>query len=111
LSSNVSHNRHIIRDMQEELFSKRGEGWFRVVSGSMRPLIEVGDRIFVKRTVPAEIKPRDVILFKSEGAFVTHRVLKISEVDGKQMIVQKGDAGGIPATIPGDAVIGRVAAN
>ena len=47
----------------------------------------------------AGVRPGDVILFKSEGAFVTHRVLKISEVDGKQVIIQRGDAGGIPATI------------
>jgi hypothetical protein len=74
----------------------------------MRPLIEVGDRILVKKARAKEIRPGDVILFKRDGAFVTHRLLKISEVDGKQMILQKGDAGGIPDTIPGDSVIGRV---
>ncbi len=53
-------NTPLIREMQAEIFQKQGEGWFRIVSGSMRPLIDVGDRIFAKRVSAVEIKPRDI---------------------------------------------------
>ena len=42
----IKENTPLIKEMQTELFQKQGEGWFRVVSGSMRPLIDVDDRIF-----------------------------------------------------------------
>ena len=39
----------LISEMQEELFLKQGQGWFRIVSGSMQPLIDVHDRVLAKR--------------------------------------------------------------
>jgi len=75
-------NTRIIREMQAELFHKQGQGWFRVVSGSMRPLIDVDDRIFAKLVSAAEIQPRDIVLFNTPEALVTHRVVKIIRQNG-----------------------------
>lgn len=74
----------------------------------MRPLLNVGDRIFAEHVTIDRIAPRDIILFKSEGAFVTHRVMKVIKQNGKTMLLQKGDAGGVPTLIPGASVIGIV---
>jgi signal peptidase I len=107
----ISPRHHIIHEMQEELFATMGEGWFRIVTGSMRPLLNPGDRIHVKRAGAVEIRARDVILFKGENnVFITHRVLKVSEKNGKQMILQRGDAGGIPSPVPSEWIIGKVIA-
>ncbi len=99
---------HIISEMQEELFLKQGEGWFRVVSSSMSPLISVQDRILVKKVESHNIKPRDIILFKNSTVFVTHRVLKSIRENGKVMILQRGDAGGSAGLIDSESVLGKV---
>jgi hypothetical protein len=74
----------------------------------MRPLINIGDRIHVKRAGAAEVRPKVVILFKSNDTFVTHRILKILHVNGKQVILQRGDAGGVQSTVSSEWVIGKV---
>jgi len=102
----IKENPCLIREMQEELFRKNGHGWYRVVSGSMRPLIDVDDRIFTKGVSAAEIKPADIILFKTAEALVTHRVLKIARQNGRTGILQKGDAGAYSSTIPFGSDIG-----
>ena len=38
----------LISDLQRQLFENEGKGWFRIISGSMRPLIEVHDRILAE---------------------------------------------------------------
>ena len=98
----------LILEMQEELFLKQGQGWFRIASGSMRPLIDVDDRIFAQAVQGAEIKPRDIILFSTTEALITHRVMKIVTQNGKTRILQKGDASAFASTIASESVIGRV---
>jgi signal peptidase I len=106
----IKENTPLIKEMQTELFQKQGEGWFRVVSGSMRPLIDVDDRIFARLVPMAEIKPRDIILFKTPEALVTHRVIKIARQNGRSRILQKGDASAFASTIPIESVMGKVTA-
>jgi len=98
----------LIEEMQAELFLKRGEGWFRVLSGSMSPIIETGDRILAKKV--DEINLRDIVVFRSGSIFITHRIIKIIRKDGKDMLLQRGDAGGIAALIPPESVMGKVIA-
>jgi signal peptidase I len=100
----------LIREMQEELFKKQGEGWFRIISGSMRPLIDVHDRILARWVSPVEVQPADIILFKNRNVFITHRVITIYKQDGKIMILQKGDASAIASTILPESILGKVVA-
>jgi len=58
----------------------------------MHPLIEINDRVFVKKTSASEIKRGDIILFRDDEVCVTHRVIQSSEQNGKIMLLQKGDA-------------------
>jgi signal peptidase I len=108
--SMITENTRLIREMQEELFRKQGQGWFRIVSGSMRPLIDVGDRVLCKPVSAAQIKPRDIILFNSAEALVTHRVIKIARQNGRGRMSQKGDASAFAGTITFESVMGRVTA-
>ena len=58
---------------------------FEVASWSMVPTINVGDIVVVKLT--KDIKKDDIITYKENNYFITHRVIKI---DGDK-IVAKGD--------------------
>lgn len=94
--------------MQDDLFKRNGKGWFRIVSASMSPLIEINDRVFVKRVLPSEIKTGDIILFRSDDVFVTHRVIKLSRQNGRAMFLQKGDASNHAAWVPLDDIVGKI---
>ena len=96
--------------MQDEFFQMKGNGWFRIVSGIMSPLIEINDRVFVKKVNPFEVRPKDIILFKDDDVLVTHRVVNFSRNDGKTMILQKGDASNHASLISTETVMGKVKA-
>jgi signal peptidase I len=98
----------LMSEMQDELFKRDGKGWFRIVSGSMSPLIEINDRVFVKRVLPSEIKTGDIILFRSDEVFVTHRAVELSKQTGGTMVLQKGDASNHASWVPLNDIVGKV---
>ena len=57
----IQNREQLIREMQEELFKKQGQGCFRIMSGSMRPLIDIDDRVLARPVDPEEVKPGDII--------------------------------------------------
>ncbi|MFV1977118.1 MAG: hypothetical protein ACC651_15355 [Candidatus Scalindua sp.] len=99
---------HIIKELQDELFHTEGKGRFRIISGSMHPLIDINDKALVKKLLPPEIKLRDIILFEIDDVFVTHRVIKILQQKGKTLILQKGDASNHATMIDPEAIMGKV---
>lgn len=62
-----------------------GYSYFTVISGSMKPTINVGDEVIVKIT--KDIKENDIITFTEDDIFVTHRVKEITD----EGIVTQGD--------------------
>ena len=63
-----------------------GYYFFTVLTGSMEDTLHVGDNIIVKKS--NEYKVGDIITYKLEKSYITHRITKI---DG-DMITTKGDA-------------------
>lgn len=59
---------------------------FQVITGSMADTIKVQDIVIVKLT--DDVKENDIITYKSDKNFVTHRVVKIED----NQIITKGDA-------------------
>lgn len=64
---------------------------FVIVSGSMEPTIMKGDAIFVKEVAEQEIKNNDIISFTQGKTNVTHRIVEITEENGKKIYTTKGD--------------------
>lgn len=65
---------------------------FNVISGSMSPVYNVGDLIYVKSVSPSEVKVGDPITFvlNEDLVVATHRVVRIDEAE--QSFYTKGDA-------------------
>ena len=63
-----------------------GYTFFEVATGSMTNTINIGDIVVVK--VNETFKENDIIVYKEENSFITHRVIKI---DGQDLIT-RGDA-------------------
>ena len=82
-----------------------------IISGSMRPHIEIGDIVIVQRVDLDEVQAGDVIQFREAGVRVNHRVLEIQEDDrGLPLFITKGDNNPNPDTEPvkAEQFLGRV---
>lgn len=63
---------------------------FIVLSGSMEPVFNIGDLVFVKKD--NDIKEKDIIAFRIDNGIITHRVIEIINKDGEKLYKTKGDA-------------------
>lgn len=85
-----------------------------VISGSMRPTLEVGDVVIVVKAPTDTVRPGDIIQFReAEGVTTVHRVVEVQEVEGNTVFVTKGDANSAPDPEPVLAanVVGKVIFN
>lgn len=80
------------------------------MSGSAADHIEVGDLILIGSADPETLQIGDIITFKEDAAFVTHRIVDIqTDADGKRSFITKGDANNIEDEQPVTAkqLVGR----
>ena len=66
------------------------------MSGSMRPIMDVGDVAILMKTSVDEIRPGDVIQYRSSNGMVIHRVIAMKD----DYFITKGDACGSPDPDP-----------
>lgn len=65
---------------------------FNIVSGSMKPTININDLIVIKKCKESEIENEDIITYKkADGTVVTHRVIRKNKENGEIVYVTKGD--------------------
>ena len=85
---------------------------YDILTGSMSPTIKPGSLVFVKETLPNEVKKNDVITFRSDitNNVTTHRAIDIVNSDGKIEFITKGDANNAQDPVPLDEklLIGKV---
>ena len=109
----------LIARLSGKIPSLFGYSVVRIVTPSMEPKIPVGSFVLIKRATPQEISPGDIITFFTDdpdplvaGKTITHRVLSISQEDGKYVFETQGDnqkTNPVPDKYParGEALVGR----
>lgn len=92
-----------------------GYAGFRVLTGSMEPVIRTNSFVLVKECDPSTIREGDIISFYStdaslNGAVNTHRVTQVINDNGTIRFTTKGDANPIPDVYPvyASALVGKV---
>ncbi len=63
-----------------------------ILSGSMVPVMNIGDVVIIHKITGTEAKMGDIIMFPMGSMKVTHRIIAIQEEDGERFFVTKGDA-------------------
>lgn len=83
-----------------------------VQTGSMAPALRPGDAVAVRQVETADLKPGDVISFRSPadpGVVITHRIVRVGSADGIITIITKGDSNAsADQPLKPSLVIGRV---
>jgi signal peptidase I len=82
---------NIVSDLIREEMAQGTAFRFRVISGSMSPLIASGDEILVERASADKLRRGDIVLYTAGGAFHTHRLLARRRRGGATLLVTKGD--------------------
>lgn len=88
----ATSQRKIASDLIREEIAQGTTFRFRVISGSMAPLIAVGDEIVVERASVDVLRRGDIVLYTVDGAFHTHRLLARRRRGDATLLVTKGDA-------------------
>ena len=104
-SAMVSHC--LLKEMWQEAYGEGRSLSFRVVSGSMRPLIEVGDVVKVTRVEPSRIRMGDVVAFQERQEVVVHRIIGKKWSDQQLLFRHRGDAGAGSGTLPAQNLLGK----
>ncbi len=97
--------------LQGSVPSAFGYQFFSVISGSMRPTIDVGSVVAVKPVEPENLEEGDIITFTGMGqGLTTHRVVEIKEKEEELNFITKGDANETRDADPvlPENVVGRV---
>lgn len=98
-----------IISLWSDLHSQKQKLWLPVLSGSMLPLLRIGDKVLVQSAKPDNIKIGDIVVFKDNDKLVVHRVIQKYESD-KLSFLQKGDNTRISEIISGEEIVGKVTA-
>ena len=80
-----------------------GYSMFSTATGSMSPTIEIGDIVLVK--IGENAKEEDIITYKKDNEFITHRIIKI---DGESIIAKGDNNNTQDEAITEDAIVGKV---
>jgi len=103
-------NQCILGKMWLEACGKGKSLSFRIASGSMSPMIEVGDTVKVSRAEPNRIHIGDILAFQDGQNVVVHRFIGKSWSNRQLVFHHRGDAGAFSGKIPAQNLIGRVTA-
>ncbi len=81
-----------------------------IATGSMRPLLEPGDLVVVKRVPPEAVEPGDVVAYLAgDGSIVVHRVVRIERLGGVTVFHTRGDANPVEdEPWPAERLLGRL---
>lgn len=84
-----------------------------VISGSMRPIMDVGDMAIIRNAPADSIEVGDIIQYWNSGEMTIHRVVDIQQGESGKLFVTKGDATSTPdlAPVGPSQVIGKVVLN
>ena len=80
-----------------------------VESGSMSPSFEKNDLVLIRNTSESDkYEKGTVVCYRSGDVYVTHRIVKVSEENGKTVYTTQGDANNTPDrdTVKADQILG-----
>ena len=100
----------VLEELWEEILSRNGKVYLRVVSGSMAPLFAVGDRVLVRKVRVKDIKVGNIVFFKGRNVDLAHRVVGKFYKNGQLYFLQRGDQGGPGGIVLAESVLGMVVA-
>ncbi len=87
------------------LWSRMGrQPRMRMVTGSMQPLIQIGDQLLIE-PLPKNIHRGDVVIYRHREQLIAHRLVSI---EGERLILKGDNVYHFDPPLPREKIIGRV---
>ena len=64
---------------------------YLISTESMEPELKKGDAIIIKKVAEDQLRVNDIVTFKINGEIITHRIVRIDEVNSEKFYITKGD--------------------
>lgn len=84
--------------------------WFRVISGSMHPLLRIGEEVRVEPAGAGQIAVGDIAAFETGEGLVIHRIVQRHQGEAGVQLVEMSDVHFRVGQVDAEAVVGRVVA-
>jgi signal peptidase I len=104
----VGKTRVILEEMVREVCAKGGSPGFKIISGSMTPMIDVDDVVRVSRVQAAHVHIGDIVAFQNGKTVVVHRIIWKTRPGKPLYFRQMGDDCRASARFPASNLIGKV---
>jgi signal peptidase I len=108
--SQPEHTSSIIASLSIQGVRQGQSIWFRIVSGSMKPLLRVGDAVYIQSATAHDIQSGEIAAFETSAGLTVHRILHRRQKDGHVELMEMGDVAFQAYWIKEHALIGRVVA-
>ena len=108
-ATELSVSESTVQEMWEEAYAINKRCWLKVMSNSMFPLLEVGDRVFVEFVPLSRIASGDIVTYRFRpGMLMSHRIVGRTRKNGIFYFFEKADRGFFASLISQEAVIGKI---
>ena len=64
---------------------------YLISTESMEPELKKGDAIIIKKVAEDQLRVNDIVTFKINVEIITHRIVRIDEVNSEKFYITKGD--------------------
>ena len=64
---------------------------YLISTESMEPELKKGDAIIIKKVAEDQLRVNDIVTFKINGEIITHRIVRIDEVNSEKFYITNGD--------------------
>ena len=98
-----------IMALWEDLYTKKQQSWLTILSGSMLPLLQIGDKVLIHAVKPTDIRFGDIIVFKNPDKLIVHRIIRRHNNNGLSYL-QKGDNATTAEIVSSEYVLGKAIA-
>jgi signal peptidase I len=96
-------------DVAESILKKNINMKIPVIGDSMSPVLRTGDPIYVEPVKAEDLAAGDILVYKTQGNMVAHRLIRILRSNGKFMFLTKGDTfSSVDSLLKESDLIGRV---
>ncbi|MCB0036125.1 MAG: hypothetical protein KDE51_18975 [Anaerolineales bacterium] len=102
----MSPPKQLITVMVRESLAQGQPVWLTVISGSMRPFLEIGDEVRVESCAVEALQTGDIIVVEEDGSTLTHRFYKYTAAG--ELLIRGDNYSVFDPPLPVEAFIGRV---
>ncbi len=100
----------VIADLYREAVRNGQPLWFRVVSGSMHPMLRIGEQVYIQPATADQLQVGEIAAFETDAGLVIHRIVQRRSENHSVQLLEMSDVHLRAGRVESGAVIGRVVA-